>query len=214
MIKKILITVLSTAIVGAVGASTYNTVIKPNLDAEVESLPVGSTEMTASEMIPAEEATSDQQPADQVALDSEIQLFGNQGNTLNQGQESQGQGNRGNGKGGNGNRGASRGNNVNANPQNGLIEWITFHGTVSEYSAPYFTLINDDGEMIPAQLGDLVFVEGLGLYLQDGDRVSITGYWDASGGFAVGMITLDATGQSFTLRDELGRPLWSGGRTF
>jgi len=211
MIKKILITVLSTVVVSAVGASTYNTVIKPNLDAEVENTPVESTEMTAAEMIPAEGATNDQQPADQVALDSEFQLFGNRGDTLNQGQESQGQGNRGNGKGGN--RGASQGNNVNANPQNGLIEWIMFHGTVSEYRAPYFTLINDDGEKIPAQLGDLVFIEGLGLYLQDGDRVSIKGYWDASDGFAVGMITLDATGQSFTLRDDFGRPLWSGGRT-
>jgi hypothetical protein len=146
-------------------------------------------------------------------MDSEIQLFGNQGDTLNQEQGTQGQGNRGNGKGGNGNRGASRGNNVNADPQNGVIEWITVHGTVSEYSAPYFSLISDDGEMIAVQLGDLVFVEGLGLYLQDGDSVSITGYWDASGGLAVGMITVDATGQSFTLRDELGRPLWSGGRT-
>ncbi|MBE9524498.1 MAG: hypothetical protein IMY76_05330 [Chloroflexi bacterium] len=217
MFKKILITVLSTVVVGAVGTSTYNAFANPNLDAEVESIPDESTEINSSDFAPVKEVNSEEQGSDLTALDSEAQFFGNQGDALNQGQGqdtqgqgTQGQGNRGNGKGGNGNRGASRGNDANANPQNGLIEWITLHGTVSNYSAPYFTLISDDGEMISAQLGDLVFVEELGLTLQDGDKVSITGYWDASSGFAVGTITLDASGESFRLRDDLGRPLWSG----
>ncbi|MEN8171502.1 MAG: hypothetical protein ABFS03_01335 [Chloroflexota bacterium] len=237
MFKKILITTLSTVIVGAAGTSAYNAVVTQKAETGRENIPAVSLEVTAPETA-AEKTLEGTSPTDASGLGSENQFFGGQNDALNDGQgyqgtgnqgngnqgidsqgngnqdiDSQGNGNRGNGKGGNGNRGANRGGGENADPQNGLVEWVTFHGTVSDYAAPYFTLTNDDGQTLPAQLGDLGFVEGLGLYLEDGDVVSLTGYWDASGGFAVGIITLDETGQSFTLRDELGRPLWSGGRT-
>jgi hypothetical protein len=82
---------------------------------------------------------------------------------------------------------------------------------VSDYNPPALTLLTGDGNAIPIQLGNQAFLSNLGLEFQDGDTVTITGYWDSNGEFAAGQITLDATGESFTLRDDLGRPLWGGG---
>ncbi len=124
-----------------------------------------------------------------------------------------GQGN-GNGGGyGKHGRNANSNNNVNAtpNPQNGMTELLTFSGTVSNYAAPVFTLTTSDGKTINAQLGNLNYLSSLGLSLTNGEAVTVTGFWDASGSFAVQQITLNSSGQTFSLRDDLGRPLWRGG---
>jgi hypothetical protein len=97
-------------------------------------------------------------------------------------------------------------------PQNGLTEWVTYSGEVMAYTAPTFTLVTDSGETISAELGNISYVEQLGLVLQVGDQVSVTGFWDVNGGLALKSLTLDATGQTFALRDDLGRPLWAGGK--
>jgi hypothetical protein len=96
------------------------------------------------------------------------------------------------------------------NPQNGLTEWITLQGVVSNYAAPNFTLTTSEGQAIAVQLGNLNYLSTLGLSLKDTDQVTLTGYYDPSGSFAVGTLTLDATGQTFTFRDESGRPAWRG----
>ncbi|MBN1667842.1 MAG: hypothetical protein JW862_12165 [Anaerolineales bacterium] len=126
---------------------------------------------------------------------------------------------------GNGNQGSGRGNrwqstleNANGNqggtaepdPQNGFTGWVTYSGTVSQYTAPNFILTTAAGESIPAQLGNLSYVTSLGLQLVDGDWVTVNGYWETSGSLAIAQITL-ADGSSFTLRDAYGRPLWGGG---
>jgi len=242
MFKKILITTLSTVIVGAVGTSAYNAAVTPKPETEIANIPAPSSEIITPNMAAdAVVEETDSEPLDQNqwqgnqgqdtqwqgSQEQGTQELNNQGQgnqwqgsqeqstqeLNNQGQGNQGNGRGGNGKGGNGNRGANQGSSTNADPQNGMVEWVTLHGTVSNYTVPYFTLTSDMGQTLTAQLGDLGFVEEIGFSLQDGDSVIITGYWDASSGFAVGTITLDETGQSFTLRDELGRPLWSGGRT-
>ncbi|MGB9673976.1 MAG: hypothetical protein ACPL3P_07540 [Anaerolineales bacterium] len=97
------------------------------------------------------------------------------------------------------------------NPQNGMGELLTFSGTVSNFAAPNFTLITSDGQTINAQLGNLNYVSSLGLSLTNGESVTVVGYWDPSGSFAVQKITDETTGQTYTLRDDLGRPLWRGG---
>jgi hypothetical protein len=83
-------------------------------------------------------------------------------------------------------------------------------GVVSNYAAPNFTLTTSDGQAIAVQLGNLNYLSTLGLSLKEGDSVTLTGYYDPSGSFAVGTLTLDNTGQTFTLRDESGRPAWRG----
>jgi hypothetical protein len=91
------------------------------------------------------------------------------------------------------------------------IEWLTFRGIVSGYAPPSFTLLSDDGQTISAQLGSQSYIASLGLKLNDGDTVTLTAYWDTSGSLAVGQNILDASGQAFVLRDDLGRPSWGGG---
>ncbi len=138
------------------------------------------------------------------------------GPTLNQSASAaQGNGN-GNGRNGNGQGSQFRGKGGNGsgtpNPQNGLTEWVTFSGVVSDYVAPKFSLLTADGQTIPAELGNTNYVTNLGLALKDGDAVTVTGFWDTNGGLALKSLTLDSTGQTFTFRDDLGRPLWAGGQ--
>lgn len=97
-------------------------------------------------------------------------------------------------------------------PQNGLTEWITFSGEVTAVGVPQFTLLADDGQEIPAELGNISYVEQIGLVLEVGDQVSVTGFWDTNGGFALQSLTFDETGQTYVLRDDYGRPAWMGGK--
>lgn len=120
------------------------------------------------------------------------------------------------GTNGNGNGAQARGENGTGtgvpNPQNGLTELVTYSGEISAYAAPNFTLLTDDGQSIPAEIGNISYAAELGLVLADGDRVTVTGFWDANGGLALKSLTLENTGQTFTFRDEYGRPAWAGGR--
>ena len=96
-------------------------------------------------------------------------------------------------------------------PQNGLSEWITLHGVVSSFTPPSLVLILDDGQVITVEAGNQSFLSSLGVQFLGGEGVTVTGFYDQNGGFTVGTLTLDASGQSFSLRDELGRPAWRGG---
>ena len=94
-----------------------------------------------------------------------------------------------------------------------MTELVTYSGTVSAYVMPQFTLLTSDGQAILTQLGNQSYVASLGLVLQDGDAVTVTGFIDASGALAVTSITIQSTGVTYTLRDVAsGRPAWAGGR--
>lgn len=111
-------------------------------------------------------------------------------------------------------RGQGNGSRRSANnpaPRNNLTEWTVYHGTVTAVAAPGFTMLTDDGQTITVELGNQNYLAELGLVLNVGDQVTVKGFVDVNGGFAAGEITLDATGQTFTLRDEIGRPQWAGG---
>ena len=133
-------------------------------------------------------------------------------------QQSNGMGNSGsNGRGGNRWQGQNEtgtgGAEAVPDPQNGLDEWVTISGAIDEFTVPTYTLYADDGSILNIELGNQNFLSSLGLYLQTGDRVTVTGYWDPNGGFSVGTLTLESMDQVFTFRDAYGRPLWSrGGR--
>ena len=119
----------------------------------------------------------------------------------------------GQGNGQSGRPGGAQGDGTGVpSPQNALTEWVSFSGEVTAIALPQFTLLADDGQEIPAELGNISYIEQLGLDLQVGDQVSVIGFWDPNGGFALKSLTLDETGQTFVLRDEYARPLWSGGK--
>lgn len=221
MLKKILIGVLSTLVVTAVGASAYNTTLKSGL-AQTEPQPVSAAvEAPAQEVLaavdPLQAAGSYQnQPQNQMRgaangpgspTASGEPLAANAGIGQTGGQ---GRGNRF-GSGGAGRQsqtGVADGSAVPA-PQNGLTEWISLEGTVSGVAYPTFTLTTSDGQAILVSLGNLNYATSLGIELTDGETVSLTGFWDTDGSLAVGSLLAD--GQTFSLRDEYGRPLWSGG---
>ncbi len=181
MLKKIAIAALSTVVLGAVGMSAYNSV--------------------AGETAPSAAVIEESQIAPAFGAG---QGYGN-GPVSASGQ---GQG----GKGYHGGRtdwtpGAGDGT---PNPQANVSEWLTLQGTVSNFTLTSFVLEADEG-LIPVQLGNSYFVENLGLTLQPGDRVTVTGFWESPEQFTARQVTLDATGQIFVLREESGRPLWAGG---
>lgn len=202
MIKKMLIGVLAAIVIVAVGVSAYNVL------AGESAASTASSGAQAGYGQAGRSAASGTQPGQ---LPSAQGL--GQAGTNAQGQPAGGNGWRG---GGNGRRQGQNGNGgqstyATPNPQNGFTEALSFHGTISAYNPPTFTLVTDDGQSINAQLGNQSYIASLGLTLNNGDSVTISGYWDTSGAFAVQQITLDSSGQTYLLRDDLGRPLWRGG---
>jgi len=225
MLKKIIIGALSAIVVTAVGVSAYNTLASPNLQ------PLAQAEPTAVEtQVQAVAATQGQnQGSGPVWLDgnnnraAETQGTGTfqgaqtrlanptQNAPANGATQGQGRGYRGGGRNGNNANSSQSGTGIPA-PQNGFQEWGSLSGTVSAYVPPNFTLLTSNGQSVAAQLGNLSYVANLGLELQEGQQVSLTGYYDPSGSLAVGQITLIDSGQTYTLRDDLGRPMWAGGQ--
>ncbi|MEA3440248.1 MAG: hypothetical protein U9R58_08200 [Chloroflexota bacterium] len=237
MLKKILIITLAVLVIGAVGVSLYNVSGQKATSAKAafesppddgqlnghswQANPVSSRVETETDTIPNSDIP-ESPPTDVLAEQDMNATFEGQAavqpaiNTTSATGQANGSG-KGAGNGRRGNRWGGTNENAGAgeyaepDPQNEFVEWQVFQGRVSDYIPPALTLLTGDGNAIPIQLGNQAFLSNLGLELQDGDTVTITGYWDSSGEFAAGQITLDATGESFILRDDLGRPLWGGG---
>ena len=55
------------------------------------------------------------------------------------------------------------------------------------------------------------FWQSQGVTLTVGDHVTVTGFYE-NGQYQAVSVTNDTTGQFLALRDEMGRPLWAGGR--
>ena len=131
-------------------------------------------------------------------------------------QPGMGQGQR-RGQGGQGGQGQQRGQGGQGQggfsgvPQNGFTSYSTYQGTVSDYAAPNFTLVTADGQKLAMELGSLNYINSLGLNLKDGDAVTVSAFTGPNGILTVGKITLTSTGQTYTLRNDQGRPMWAGG---
>lgn len=96
-------------------------------------------------------------------------------------------------------------------PQNGMGELITLEGIVTSYAPPSMTLTTADGQVFTVEVGNINYLSSLGASITSGEGVTITGFYDQNGGLTVSTLTLDS-GVSYTLRDELGRPSWRGGK--
>ena len=190
MLKKIIVGALVLVVVAAVGVSVANwwsnngTALAAGLNS------------AASQVLSTPQAGVGQGMG---------QGQGGQGQGMGQGQGGQGQ-RRGQGQGGQGGQGGFSGV-----PQNGFTNYSTYQGTVSNYTAPNFTLVTADGQKLAVELGSLNYISSLGLNLKDGDAVTVSAFTGPNGVLTVGKITLDATGQTYTLRSDQGRPMWAGG---
>ena len=89
-------------------------------------------------------------------------------------------------------------------------EMSTYEGTVvlPPETGGDMIILTDAGEEITVGTGP-GYMEEAGFTLQDGDRVQVLGYME-DGELRAAQLTRLQDGQTITLRDELGRPAWSG----
>ncbi len=233
MVKTIFISSLAALLVIAIGFSAFN-VLAGNEPEAQQAAPAAEVVTNSTGVSDGGQAANVQadaagQPAAQAeiaapeaSLAADAALSTGMQGAGGQGAGGQGGGYRGGQNGGQagGNRRSQSGSGAGAQgttgipqPQNGMTGLVTYSGTVSAYALPQFTLLTSDGQAILTQLGNQSYVAGLGLVLQDGDAVTVTGFIDSSGALAVTSLTIQSTGETFTLRDATsGRPAWAGGR--
>lgn len=199
MLKNILISVLAAVVVLAIGVGVFNLV-------------AGSENQSA--LAAAGQNNLTPVPAVSQGLGSGSGWGDTSPNAIGPNTaQGQGRGRQGNGRQGRGSQGNGRngGQSGEPNPQSGFTGWTTYQGVVSSFAAPNLTIVTAEGQSLTVQLGNQNFAANMGLTLQSGDQVTLTGFQDPGGSIAVGSLTLDATGQTFTFRTNNGRPAWAGG---
>jgi hypothetical protein len=147
---------------------------------------------------------------DEVHSLSSQESFGRQNGQGTQGQGNQGQGD-GNGQlgtNGSGNNGQGQGRNQQREASE-IQEQVNITGVVVQAPAAGIDMILETAE------SDVLIGTGPGYLAEQGfvvlagDSVSVTGFWEDEEFKAV-EITLLADSKSIILRDERGRPMWSG----
>ena len=137
----------------------------------------------------------------------------------NQGANGNGQGGQGQytqGQGGNGYRGGQNDQSAGASgtgiqQNNANIDGAsTITGMVSAYDLVSLTVQTSDGQTVVVQLGNSQYASSLGFAPQIEQSVSVYGFPGNQGLFSA--INVTVNGQTYAFRDELGRPLWAGGR--
>ncbi len=138
------------------------------------------------------------------------------GAAYGQGQQGQGQGrgNRGNGAQGQGAfggagafdgggriSGAGQGRNETVR----IVEWETLTGEVIIVDGD-ITIQTAEGQVLVG-MGQSAYREGFGLEV--GDEITVLGFHE-DGEFKAGTVENLTTGETIVLRDETGRPMWSG----
>ncbi|MCA9949003.1 MAG: hypothetical protein KDE48_05120 [Anaerolineales bacterium] len=169
------------------------------------------------------------------AANADERQYKNNQESLGQGQqgvqESKNQGSRGQGNGlqevdpaegnqGQGNQGQGNRNNSESNAQNRqqenlqtlteeVHEWLTITGSVLQAPTAGVDMIlqTADGELLVGTGPDYLGAQGYVIEIDD--ELEVTGFWE-NDEFKVSTITNLADGSTIALRDELGRPFWSG----
>ena len=130
-----------------------------------------------------------------------------------------GNGNSNGGQGGGGYRGGQNGQTGQAvDPSTAGVPQVnaditgasTIAGTVSAYDLATLTISTNDGQSVVVQLGNASYAQTIGFAPQIGQSVTVVGFSGDQGLFSAITVTID--GQAYAFRDELGRPMWAGGR--
>jgi hypothetical protein len=87
-------------------------------------------------------------------------------------------------------------------------EWVTVNGKVIARVDDELTIQTADGEMV-VHLGPEWYWDAEGIALNAGDQVQVTGFYEGDE-FEVARVENTTTGESVTLRNESGRPMWAG----
>jgi hypothetical protein len=86
--------------------------------------------------------------------------------------------------------------------------WKVISGTVFGLEDDELTIDTGDGA-VTVHLGPEWYWETEGISFVDGDQIQVSGFYEDDT-FEVGSIENLTAGQSVTLRNETGRPLWAG----
>ena len=131
------------------------------------------------------------------------------GEALGQGQQGQGRGRSTTQGTGNGQSAASA-DRLYPNYDDTPEDMSTYEGTVllSPETGGDLVIVTDEGEEITVGTGPS-YMQEAGFALQAGERVQVLGYWEDNE-LKAAQLTRLQDGQMLTLRDELGRPAWSG----
>ena len=201
MVKKI---GLITLFILFAGILVYGAVNRTTAKSETENRIAGQNQIADEHNINGDE----HEPQ------SNQESFGQRNGQGNQGQGNQGQGNQAldNQELGNQGQGAGNGQGPGLNQQrevSEIQERINVTGIVAQTPAAGIDMILETAE------GDILVGTGPGYLAEQGfvvlagDSVSVTGFWEDEEFKAV-EITLLADSKSIILRDERGRPMWSG----
>lgn len=102
-------------------------------------------------------------------------------------------------------RGRNSGIGQDRNETERNIEWETLTGKVSVV-ADEITIQTAEGDVLVC-MGQSAYREGFALEV--GDEITVTGFYE-DGEFKAGTVENLTTGETITLRDETGRPMWAG----
>ncbi len=138
------------------------------------------------------------------------------GETLGSTAQGQGQGTGGSGArgvNGAGGQGGGIGNssvNGQGEPlaENPQTSWETVTGEIIELDSEMLVQ-TEDGDEILIGLGQSWYRDEAGFALTVGDEVSVAGFYE-DGEFKAGVVENLSTGETLTLRDASGRPMWAG----
>ena len=148
-----------------------------------------------------------------VAAQGAVQTQAVAGNGQGNGGQGQGQAQTGTqtqGQGrGNGGQGQTT-NTTPGTPQANITQTVTIAGVVQSFDGVGISVTTDDGAPLWVQLGQSRYVSAQGAVYNAGDHVTVTGFYE-NGQFQASSVVNDTTGQTLTLRDASGRPLWAGG---
>jgi hypothetical protein len=103
------------------------------------------------------------------------------------------------------------GQNRNHGGEGETIPVVSLHGVVGVSDPARFEIVTDEGQNLQIGIGNTRYNQSIGFAPQAGEAVTVSGFWDESGGFSAVAVTLDRTGQVYTFRDASGHPLWTGG---
>lgn len=98
-----------------------------------------------------------------------------------------------------------------SNEQSQTAKWLTLEGTAKSADENALIVATTSGSTISVQNRAWWFAQEQGFQVAVGDSLRLSGFLDRiNGEFETAQIENLTSGQSINLRDESGRPLWSG----
>jgi hypothetical protein len=201
MVKKVLIAIFATLIVGAAGVSAYNTATAPTpVSAQDEEEVASLTTQQNNAALSQSEVSSSSENAERSPLtddsSSATPMVAAPQIANTDGEERHG-----------GQGGAESEHGNNANRGGGSGEFTTLHGVVTASDASFVSVVTDEGGALTFPLDSA----SVGISLQPGDGVLLTGMWRGEGFFKAKQLTLDSTGATYFLRGNGGGGGGKGG---